>query len=141
MTGAHPTDSHSNRRPVRPVCTGWAEDRAGEPNEELVTLADAVVHRLVLVGVATRSLLAHIDDPDVAGLAGPIVDGLDATINEIRVTVFDLQSRLANRVGSNGPERGTPPQDVRFGVVAGIVCGGAAVAGAVSANSSSAKVK
>ena len=78
---------------VRSRCRASAERRAPEPNEELVTLADAVIHRLLLVGLATQSLLSHIDDPTVAARADPILDGLDATINEIRSTVFDEARR------------------------------------------------
>jgi hypothetical protein len=43
--------------------------------------------------LATQSLLARIDDPDLAVLAGPVLDGLDAAINEIRTTVFDCRAR------------------------------------------------
>jgi hypothetical protein len=69
-------------RPLPPLAHG---------HEDLVALADTVVHRLLAIGLATRSLLAEIHDPAVAQLAEPIVDGLDTAIDEIRATVFGLQ--------------------------------------------------
>jgi hypothetical protein len=67
--------------------------RPGERHEDLVALADAVVQQLLAVGLATRTLLNRIVDPEVAALAQPVADGLDATITEIRTTVFNLQTR------------------------------------------------
>jgi hypothetical protein len=79
-------------RGVEPACRA---NRAlsGERNEDLVALADAVVQQLLAVGLATRSLLDRITDPELDALAQPIVDGLDAAIDEVRTTVFDLQTR------------------------------------------------
>jgi hypothetical protein len=95
MAGAHETGWSDGFGVVaiRPLCLVPAGNRAGEPDDEFVTLADAVVHRLWAVGLATRSLLTNIADPEVAGLAEPILDGLDDTINEIRTAVFHRQAQ------------------------------------------------
>jgi hypothetical protein len=84
------------RRGVAASCQA-SHARAGEKHQDLVALADAVVQQLLAVGLATRSLLNRIVDPELAALAEPVVDGLDATISEIRTTVLSLQTRATRQ--------------------------------------------
>ncbi len=54
-------------------------------------LHDLVIQRLFAAGMTAQSLHARLSDPALADRASGIVDALDATISEIRTTIFGLQ--------------------------------------------------
>lgn len=86
-------------------------------------LHDHVIQRLFAAGMSAQSLHTRITDPALAERAAGIVDTLDATISEIRTTIFGLQQpigasggfrhRLIDVIEEQRQHLGVPPH-VRF---------------------------
>ncbi|MEP6622914.1 MAG: PAS domain S-box protein [Acidimicrobiia bacterium] len=62
-------------------------------------LHDLVIQRLFAAGMSAQSLHARLSDPALADRASGIVDALDATISEIRTTIFGLQQPMGGTAG------------------------------------------
>ncbi len=62
-------------------------------------LHDLVIQRLFAAGMSAQSLHARLTDPALAERAAGIVDALDATISEIRTTIFGLQQTMGTTGG------------------------------------------
>ncbi len=62
-------------------------------------LHDLVIQRLFAAGMSAQSLHARLSDPALADRASGIVDALDATISEIRTTIFGLQQPMVAGTG------------------------------------------
>ena len=86
-----------------------AESREQERERELQILEDReriardlhdlVIQRLFAAGMSAQALYARLSDPALAERAAGIVDALDATISEIRTTIFGLQHPIRSNGG------------------------------------------
>jgi len=76
-------------------------DRAQREHERFAMLADReriardlhdlVIQRIFAAGMALQSILGQVDRPEARDRVNGVVDELDATITEIRSTIFELE--------------------------------------------------
>ncbi len=86
-------------------------DRAQNDREQLAVmddreriardLHDHVVQRLFAVGMALQAASHSIADTAALGRIGESIEELDATIRDVRSTIFSLALRTTNRVGTS----------------------------------------
>jgi PAS domain S-box-containing protein len=86
-------------------------DRAQSDREQLAVLGDReriardlhdhVVQRLFAVGMALQAASRSIDDPPALDRIGESIEELDATIRDVRSTIFSLALRTGDRVGAS----------------------------------------
>ncbi len=83
-------------------------------------LHDVIIQRLFAIGLGLQSVLGQVGDPDVARKLSDFVDDLDATIHDVRRTIFSLQEpderpsglrgEIVRAVGRSVPLLGFEPQ-------------------------------
>ncbi len=86
-------------------------DRAHGDREQLAVLGereriardlhDHVIQRLFAVGMALQAASRSITDQAALGRIGESIEELDATIRDVRSTIFSLAVRTSDRVGTN----------------------------------------
>ena len=62
-------------------------------------LHDTVIQRLFATGMGLQSLVGRMEESDLRVRLQQAVDELDETIREIRITIFDLEARDAEKDG------------------------------------------
>ncbi|MDR3648720.1 MAG: PAS domain S-box protein [Acidimicrobiales bacterium] len=90
-------------------------DRAHGDRERLAALSereriardlhDHVIQRLFAVGMALQAASRSITDQAALGRIGESIEELDATIRDVRSTIFSLAVRTSDRVGMNTRSR------------------------------------
>ena len=110
-------DDHRRRREVRQVTLSAERERMARE------LHDTVIQRLFAVGLSLQSVSQQVD-PEVERRINLAVDDLDATIKEIRTTIFEISQRGVTpddslrssvlRVVNEVPARLGLPVDVSF---------------------------
>jgi signal transduction histidine kinase len=63
-------------------------------------LHDHVIQRLFATGMSLQGTVRRIDDPEAQRRITRAVEQLDATVREIRTSIFDLQTTAEDRAGS-----------------------------------------
>jgi signal transduction histidine kinase len=82
-------------------------------------LHDTVIQRLFGVGLALQTALPAIDDDVVRGRINNVLDELDATIHEIRTTIFEIdQDRLSGVKFADRVKALSSEIETRLGVLA-----------------------
>jgi len=86
-------------------------DRAQNVREQLAVMGDReriardlhdhVVQRLFAVGMALQSATRSISDPPALDRIGESIEELDATIRDVRSTIFSLAVRTTDRAGTS----------------------------------------
>lgn len=86
-------------------------DRAQNDREQLAIMGDReriardlhdhVVQRLFAVGMALQATSRSIEDPPALERIGESIEELDATIRDVRSTIFSLALRTSDRVGTS----------------------------------------
>ncbi len=86
-------------------------DRAQNDREELAVMGDReriardlhdhVVQRLFAVGMALQAATRSISDPPALDRIGESIEELDATIRDVRSTIFSLALRTSDRAGTS----------------------------------------
>jgi len=86
-------------------------DRAHDDREQLAVLSereriardlhDHVIQRLFAVGMALQAASHSISDPSALGRIGESIEELDATIRDVRSTIFSLALRTNDREGTS----------------------------------------
>ena len=86
-------------------------DRAQNDREELAVMVDReriardlhdhVVQRLFAVGMALQAASRSVDDAAALDRIGESIEELDATIRDVRSTIFSLALRTSDRVGAS----------------------------------------
>jgi len=71
----------------------------GERERIARDLHDTVIQRLFATGMGLQSLVGRTDGDDLSERLQQAVDELDETIREIRITIFDLEARHADKAG------------------------------------------
>jgi signal transduction histidine kinase len=71
----------------------------GERERIARDLHDTVIQRLFATGMGLQGLVGRIEGPDVRLRLQQAVDELDETIREIRISIFDLEARDAEKDG------------------------------------------
>jgi signal transduction histidine kinase len=71
----------------------------GERERIARDLHDTVIQRLFATGMGLQSLVGRMDGSDLSERLQQAVDELDETIREIRITIFDLEARDAEKAG------------------------------------------
>jgi signal transduction histidine kinase len=71
----------------------------GERERIARDLHDTVIQRLFATGMGLQSLVGRMEESDLRERLQQAVDELDETIREIRITIFDLEARDAEKEG------------------------------------------
>ena len=71
----------------------------GERERIARDLHDTVIQRLFATGMGLQSLVGRMEESDLRVRLQQAVDELDETIREIRITIFDLEARDAEKDG------------------------------------------
>jgi signal transduction histidine kinase len=71
----------------------------GERERIARDLHDTVIQRLFATGMGLQSLVGRMEESDLRERLQQAVDELDETIREIRITIFDLEARDAEKDG------------------------------------------
>jgi signal transduction histidine kinase len=71
----------------------------GERERIARDLHDTVIQRLFATGMGLQSLVGRMEETDLRVRLQQAVDELDETIREIRITIFDLEARDAEKDG------------------------------------------
>jgi signal transduction histidine kinase len=71
----------------------------GERERIARDLHDTVIQRLFATGLGLQGLVGRIEGADLQERLQQAVDELDETIREIRITIFDLEARDAEKAG------------------------------------------